>query len=65
MNWKELSDHVPLREKAIASARWHQCAILRQAASVREYRKRHDSVRIQEGYWIVIEPAWRIWRAGR
>jgi DNA-binding MarR family transcriptional regulator len=55
MNWKVLSDHVPLHAKAIAAAQWHQCAILRQAASVREYRPRHDSARAHEGYWIVLE----------
>jgi hypothetical protein len=55
MNWKVLSEHVPLHAKAIAVARWHQCAILRQAASVRDYRERHDSARTQEGYWIVLE----------
>jgi hypothetical protein len=55
MNWQVLSNRVPLRAKAIAAGRWHQCAMLRRAAAVKEYRRRDDNTRSQEAYWIVIE----------
>jgi hypothetical protein len=55
MNWKALSDRVPLTEKAIAAGRWHRCAMLRQAAAVRAFRVGPANGRSQESYWIVIE----------
>jgi hypothetical protein len=55
MNWKDRLDRVPLHAKAIAARRWYQYAMLRQAASLREFRENHDSARTSEGYWIVIE----------
>ncbi len=55
MDWKILSDRVPLTAKAIAAGRWQRTAILRRAATVKKFRKRQDSARMPEGYWVVLE----------
>ncbi len=55
MAWKFRSYHVPLKAKAIAIGRWHQQALVRRAAIIREFRQLHEVPRALEGFWIVIE----------
>lgn len=55
MNWKVLADRVPLTAKEIAAGQWHRVAILRQSASIKEFRNTPDHARATEAYWIVVE----------
>jgi hypothetical protein len=49
------TDHIPLEAKAIAIGRWHQEALLRRGAVIREFRDLKEIPRALEGFWIVME----------
>ena len=46
---------IPLKAKAIAIGRWHQAAMARRGAVIREFRELREIPRALEGFWIVVE----------
>jgi|GEM_PF-2038506 len=46
---------IPLTAKAIAIGRWHQEALARRGAVIREFRELREIPRALEGFWIVLE----------
>jgi DNA-binding MarR family transcriptional regulator len=47
--------NIPLQAKAIAIGRWHQEALTRRGAVIRQFRGLHEIARALEGFWIVLE----------